>query len=58
MKERAESLLQLRCIEINGDWDAYISFVHDRIRMQAQQTRKNLFLKRYDPAPLPTYGID
>ncbi len=25
IKERAEALLQLRCIEINGDWDEFIS---------------------------------
>lgn len=58
IKERAEALLQLRCIEINGDWDAYISFIHHRIRMQAQKTKKNLLVKRRDPAPLPTYGIN
>jgi len=27
VKERAEHLLQLRCIEVNGDWDAFINFV-------------------------------
>jgi hypothetical protein len=25
--ERSEALLQLRCIEINGQWDAYVKFV-------------------------------
>ena len=57
IKERAEHLLQLRCIEVNGDWDAFIEFVHSRTREQAQQQRKNLSLKRKDPAPLPTYGL-
>ncbi|MHC4575617.1 MAG: hypothetical protein ACYS76_16110 [Planctomycetota bacterium] len=57
IKERAEHLLQLRCIEVNGDWDAFIQFVHDRTREQAQQHRKNLSLKRTKPAPLPTYGL-
>jgi len=57
IKERAEHLLQLRCIEVNGDWDAFIEFVHDRTRTQAQQQRKNLSLKRTKPAPLPTYGL-
>lgn len=57
IKERAEHLLQLRCIEVNDDWDAFIEFVHDRTREQAQQQRKNLSLKRTDPAPLPTYGL-
>jgi len=57
IKERAEHLLQLRCIEVNDDWDAFIEFVHDRAREQAQQQRKNLSLKRTKPAMLPTYGL-
>jgi len=57
IKERAEHLLQLRCIEVNGDWDAFIEFVHDRIQQQAQRERKNLSLRRTTPAPLPTYGF-
>lgn len=58
IKERAEALLQLRCIEVNDDWDAFISFVHDKTSKQAQQRRKNFFLKSSAPAPLPTYGIN
>jgi len=57
IKERAETLLQLRCIEVNGDWDAFISFVHDKTKMQAQQTHKIISLKSQQPAPLPTYGL-
>ncbi len=57
IKERAEHLLQLRCIEVNNDWDALIEFVHDRTREQAQQEHRNLSLRRIEPAPLPTYGL-
>jgi hypothetical protein len=57
IKERAETLLQLRCIEVNGDWDAFISFVHDKTKMQALQTHKIISLKSQMPAPLPTYGL-
>ena len=57
IKERAEALLQLRCIEINGDWDAFISFVHDKTTRNAQQTKRNVFLKCTEPAELPTYGL-
>jgi len=57
IKERAEHLLQLRCIEVNDDWDAFIEFVHDRTREQVQRERKNLSLKCTTPAPLPTYGL-
>ena len=57
IKERAETLLQLRCIEVNGDWDAFISFVHDKTKTQAQQTHTIISLKCQKPTPLPTYGL-
>lgn len=57
IKERAEALLQLRCIEVNSDWEAFITFVHERTRAQAQQEHRNLSLKCTQPAPLPTYGL-
>jgi len=31
IRERAEALLQLRCIEINGDWDAFIAFTRAKL---------------------------
>jgi len=57
IKERAEALLQLRCIEVNNDWEAFITFVHDRTQAQAQEQHKNLSLKSAEPLPLPTYGL-
>lgn len=57
IKERAEALLQLRCIEVNGDWEAFISFVHDKTHRHAQLTPKIVSLKSPHPAPLPTYGL-
>lgn len=57
IKERAEHLLQLRCIEVNNDWDTFIEFVHDRTRERVQQEHRNLSLKCTEPAPLPTYGL-
>jgi hypothetical protein len=57
IKERAEALLQLRCIEVNNDWEAFITFVHDTVRDQAQQEHTNFSLKCTAPAPLPTYGL-
>lgn len=56
IKQRSEALLQLRCIEINGDWDAFVSFVHDETKKETQETKTNIFLKSKSPAPLPTYG--
>ena len=58
IKERAEALLQLRCIEINGDWDKFITNVHDTTSSQAQESKENFFLKSKEPAELPTYGLN
>jgi len=56
-KERAEALLQLRCIEVNNDWEAFITFLHDHTQTQTQEQHKNLLIKCAEPAPLPTYGL-
>jgi len=32
IKERAEALLQLRCIDANDDWEAFVNLVHDNTR--------------------------
>ena len=57
IKERAEALLQLRCIEVNTDWQAFVTFVHDTTQTQAQAQHQNLPLKCAEPIPLPTYGL-
>jgi hypothetical protein len=58
IKERAEALLQLRCIEVNNDWDAFISYVHDKTSRQAQLFNENFFLKSTETMKLPTYGLN
>ena len=58
IKERAEALLQLRCIEVNDDWDNFIAYVHDKTSRQIQQEQKNFSLKTKKPSPLPTYGLN
>ena len=58
IKARAEALLQLRCIELNEDWEAYLSFVHDRITRKQRQSRRQIRVLQDAPEPLPTYGID
>jgi len=54
IKERVEALLQLRCIEINGQWDAFIAHVHDRVQADARDTGTRFRLQTHSPAPLPT----
>jgi hypothetical protein len=58
IKARAEALLQLRCIELNEDWDAYLSFVNDKITRKQRQSRRQIRVLQDAPEPLPTYGID
>lgn len=57
IKERAEALLQLRCIEINGDWDAFLKFTHSRINRKQRSSRRAQTLLRDAPEPLPTLGV-
>ena len=58
IKDRAEALLQLRCIEVNNDWDQFICYVHDKTSSQAQACKENFFLKSKTAAPLLTYGLN
>jgi hypothetical protein len=50
IRERAEALLQLRCIAINGQWDDFFTWLQHRLtRENGSQAR----LRRRRPAPLP-----
>jgi hypothetical protein len=53
IKERAEALLQLRCIEVNGDWELFMQYVHGRMTSEAQRHGQMLRLQSQVPAPLP-----
>jgi hypothetical protein len=53
IKERAEALLQLRCIEINGHWDAFVASVHDQLRRKAATAGVRCRLQVQAPASLP-----
>jgi hypothetical protein len=53
IEERVEAIVQLRCIEANGDWDHFIDFVHHRMRADAQRDSARLRLQSSQPADLP-----
>ena len=53
IKERAEAVVQLRCIEANGDWEAFMTFVHDRLQTQARQDGSRPRLQTTEPTALP-----
>ena len=53
IKERAEALLQLRCLEINGDWDSFVRWVHDEQMFAGAVSGRRQRLQRQSPAALP-----
>jgi hypothetical protein len=55
IKERSEAILQLRCIEINGNWDDFIGYVHDRVRRSARDTGERIRIQQKQAAPLPDF---
>jgi hypothetical protein len=55
IKERSEAILQLRCIEINGNWDDFIGYVHDRIQRSARETAERVRIQQKQAAPLPDF---
>ena len=57
IKERSEALLQLRCIEVNNDWDNFISFVSNKTRAKNLKEKKNCFINSEEADPLPNYGL-
>jgi hypothetical protein len=58
IRQRAEALLQLRCIEVNNDWDEFIKYIDDKTISQAQRFQENFFLKSKEAIALPTYGVN
>ena len=57
IRERAEPLLQLRCINTNGDWDAFVRFAHDRVAAEQRQRASQVRILRSEQSPLPTFGL-
>jgi hypothetical protein len=53
IKERAEALLQLRCIEVNGEWDIFERFVHDRLHAEGRFNRAPPRIQQAKANPLP-----
>jgi hypothetical protein len=53
IKERVEAIVQLRCIDANGDWERFTDFVHDRMLAAAQRDGVRQRLQSSTPAALP-----
>ena len=57
IRERAEALLQLRCIEVNGEWDDFMRFVEPKATGPPDEDWRPLRLHAAKPGPLPTLGV-
>lgn len=53
IKERAEAVLHLRCIEANGDWDAFTHQVHEQQRQAALKSGRRIRWQQRAPEPFP-----
>lgn len=58
IKERAEAILQLRCIDINGDWESFMTDVHKVIQQKADQECHAIRLQVDDLSLLPDVAGD
>lgn len=57
IRERAEALLQLRCIEANGHWEAFIQWVHDDHQQRMLLTGDRVRVQQNLPSALPNLGV-
>ena len=52
IEERAEAVLLLRCIEVNGDWDAFMKWSQER-RNQELERGQVVQIRSKTPTQLP-----
>jgi hypothetical protein len=57
IRERAEALLQLRCIELNSHWQQFLDFAHQRLLAESAASGRPSRLLQSQPQPLPTFGL-
>lgn len=57
IRERAEALLQLRCIDLNGDWDSFMAFVEEKVTQESRRDGKVHRVMTWKPASLPLLGL-
>lgn len=55
IRERAEALLQLRCIDRNGQWDSFVQWAHDE---NVEALRRGVRIRIQQSAPVPLPSVD
>ncbi len=58
IKERAEAILQLRCIDINEDWEAFVDYVHDSAQRLAAEQGHAVRIQQQVPEELPQITLE
>ncbi len=53
IRERVEAVVQLRCIELNGDWERFVEHVHDRVRQRGIDNGVRVRIQQKEPTQLP-----
>jgi hypothetical protein len=53
IRERVEAIVQLRCIEVNGQWHDFEAFVHRRMHERSLALDRAQRLQTSTPTPLP-----
>jgi hypothetical protein len=53
IEERAEMLLHLRCIEVNGEWDRFFNWTYSKLKLEQLQACKARRLRSNAARPLP-----
>lgn len=53
IRERAHAVVQLRCIELNGEWDAFVRSVHGQLHARAKATAIPQRLQTRSPPDVP-----
>jgi hypothetical protein len=53
-RERAQAVIQLRCIDVNEQWDAFATWALQRLQARAQNDGRRIRLQTNSPAKLPS----
>lgn len=54
IRERAQAVIQLRCIDVNGHWSSFVAWTLERLRARASTNGERVRLQSSSPAKLPS----
>jgi hypothetical protein len=54
IRERAQAVIQLRCIDVNAQWDAFVGWTLGRLRTTAREVGQRIRLQTQSASKLPS----